>query len=998
MPHARLSCLWLLVLLPWPCTAEEMSFERAIAPILERRCVGCHNDQDSKGGLSLQSAAGFRAGGDGGAAVVAGDPAGSLLLEYVSGDKPEMPKEGPPLSAAEVESLRQWIADGAPWPDELQLHDKSLADFSWWSLQPVVRPRLPQLDVPKSQLVHSPIDYFLLEKLDEQGLSFAPEADRRTLIRRLYFDLLGLPPRPEEVTAFIADESPTAYEQLVDRLLASPHYGERWARHWLDVVKYADTCGYDKDKLRPHAWPYRDYTVRAFNEDKPYAQFVQEQIAGDVLFPGTPDGILGLGFIAAGPWDFIGHVEVPESKIDGQVARNIDRDEMVTNTLNTFCSVTIQCARCHNHKFDPFTQRHYYGLQAIFAAVDRAERPYDLDPEVEHRRYELEQRQRQLTSERAQLDSLIVREGGEELAAVERRIGELQPRATPRDKHPAFGYHSQIEPTPDREKWVQIDLGRQVPIRKVVLHPCHDEFAGIGAGFGFPTRFQIRAGREAAPGASADATWETLSDQSTADFPNPGLAPWAIDVVVSARYLRVTATRLTERQQDFIFALAEVEVIDEAGQNVALQAAVTSLDSIEAPVRWSRSNLTDGIWAQSADEAALQELATAQARRVELLTRINTPERTALRERLQQESAALANELRSLPQGKLVYAAATRFAPQGNFQPTAGKPRAVRLLHRGNVTDPREEVHPGVIPLRTDDAFELNLPAGHSEGERRAALANWLTRPEHPLAWRSIVNRIWQYHFGRGLVDSPNDFGRMGQLPSHPALLDWLAAEFRDNGQSVKQLHRLIVTSAAYRQSVSSSHANHASAIDANNRLLWHMNRRRLEAEELRDAILVVSGRMHDRMGGPGFYLFVLEKTDHSPHYEYHLFDPADVGSHRRSIYRFVVRSQPDPYMTTLDCADSSQSTPQRGETQTALQALSLLNNKFQLVMSEHFARRLRTEADSVGAQVDLAMQLIAGRWPTAEERQQLADYASRHGLENLCRVLFNLSEFVFVE
>src|SRR5690606_382485 len=254
----------------------------------------------------------------------------------------------------------------------------------------------------------------------------------------LSFDLVGLPPTPEQIEAFVADPDPLAYERLVERLLASPGYGERWGRHWLDVVKYADTCGYDKDKLRPNAWPYRDYVIRSFNEDKPYARFVREQIAGDVLYPGEPDGILGLGFIAAGPWDFIGHVEVPESKIDGKVARNLDRDEMVSNTLNTFCSVTIQCARCHNHKFDPITQEHYYSLQAVFAAVDRAERPYDLDPDVEHRRRELATQRDTAQQELKTLRQTIRDEGGSELADLERQLAELQPQTQPIDKRPEF--------------------------------------------------------------------------------------------------------------------------------------------------------------------------------------------------------------------------------------------------------------------------------------------------------------------------------------------------------------------------------------------------------------------------------------------------------------------------------------------------------------------------------------------------------------------------------
>jgi hypothetical protein len=348
----------------------------------------------------------------------------------------------------------------------------------------------------------------------------------------------------------------------------------------------------------------------------------------------------------------------------------------------------------------------------------------------------------------------------------------------------------------------------------------------------------------------------------------------------------------------------------------------------------------------------------------------------------------------------MVYAAATHFSPQGNFKPTLGTPRPVRLLHRGDVTSPREEVHPGTLPILDSIGAEFALPTDHREGDRRAALARWITHRDHPLTWRSIANRIWLYHFGSGIVETPNDFGRMGQLPSHPELLDWLAAELRDNGQSIKELHRLIVTSRVYQQTSSATHPDATEAIgaDSGNRLLWRMNRRRLEAEEIRDAILSVSGRLDTAMGGPGYYLFVLEKTDHSPHYEYHLFNPEDRASHRRSVYRFIARSQPDPFMTTLDCADSSQSTPLRNETLTSLQALSLLNNKFNLAMSQHFAERLQRERATLPEQIERAMQLATGRGTTAVEQRQLENYVKEHGMENLCRILFNLSEFVYLD
>ena len=443
-------------------------------------------------------------------------------------------------------------------------------------------------------------------------------------------------------------------------------------------------------------------------------------------------------------------------------------------------------------------------------------------------------------------------------------------------------------------------------------------------------------------------------------------------------------------------ALAELEVFDATGKNLALKSKVSSPDSIEAPVRWRRINLTDGNFPIATDVKAISALQKAQAERQRIAAKLQTPERQARRKKLQGQVAVATKELDSIPAGQMVYAAATDFKLQGNFKPTQGKPRTIKVLHRGNIQEPRGDVRPGTLPIFKDENFEFKLPTDHPESARRSALAKWITRKDNPLTWRSIANRIWLWHFGQGIVETPNDFGRMGLLPSHPELLDWLAVEFRDSGGSFKHLHKLIVTSATYRQT--STINNEFAEIDSNNRYLWRMNRRRLEAEELRDAILATSGALNKKMGGPGFYLFALEKTAHSPHYEYYKFDPADTKSHRRSVYRFIVRSQPDPFMTTLDCADSSQSTPQRDETLTALQALSLLNNKFTLHMAGRFAKRLEKESKTLKGRIRRAHQLTTGRPPTAKEMVALNAYAQKHGLQNLCRVLFNLSEFTYVD
>ncbi|MBP6820970.1 MAG: DUF1553 domain-containing protein [Acidobacteria bacterium] len=675
-----------------------------------------------------------------------------------------------------------------------------------WAWQPVQKSVVPTIRNPQSA-IRNEVDAFISAKLSQAGLSMSPAADRRTLIRRLYFDLIGLPPSPERVRQFIADRDPRAYEKLVDELLSSPRYGERWARHWLDVVHYGDTHGYDKDKLRPNAWPYRDYVIRALNEDKPYARFVEEQIAGDVLYPGTRDGYQAMGFIAAGPWDFIGHAELPETKIDGKIARHLDRDDMVANTIGTFTSVTVHCAQCHNHKFDPISQEDYYSLQSVFSALDRADKKY---------------------------------------------------------------------------------------------------FVG--------------------------------------------------DAAMTSRF-----NQLDGRQRD----LAERKRVIE------------------------RDAKKDGAM---------------------------KPEKQKELDEILPELAKLNQELSGFPKPEVVFSG-TVYYGTGTFIGTGangGKPRPIYLLARGQVTTPGREVSPGALSMLSFQPARFAISKDAPEGERRVALARWITDPNNPLTWRSIVNRVWQYHFGAGLVTTPNDFGLNGARPSHPELLDWLAAEFRDGGGSLKKLHKLIVMSATYRQSSDNPQSkapparatgssgrgdSNPQSQDTGNALLWRQNRRKLEAEAVRDAVLTVSGKLDLTMGGPGWQDFVIEHPEHSPHYEYGLADPEDAKTWRRSIYRFIVRSQTQPWMTALDCADPSMRVDKRNESLSPLQALALLNNGFMVTQAQHFAERLQQEKpNDLAAQIERAVWLAFGRKATATEQQKYVAFARSYGLPNLCRVLLNLNEFTFAD
>lgn len=967
--------------------AEVPDFALTIRPLLVKHCYSCHGPDKQKGDLRLDRRADAFKGGESGPAVVVGKSVESLIVKRISTkDSERMPPKGDGLKPDEIASIQAWIDAGAKWPDTLAGTNVDPAD--WWSLKPLHRPALPSLTAEDAANVRTPVDAFILAKIREQKLTPAKEADRRTLIRRVSFDLTGLPPSADEIDAFVNDPDPKAYQKLVNRLLDSPHYGERWARHWLDVVHYGDTHGYDKDQPRPNAYPYRDYVIRAFNNDKPYTRFVQEQIAGDGLFPNTVDGFEALGFIAAGPWDLIGHIEVPESKIDGKIARHLDRDDMVSNTLGSFMSLTVHCAQCHNHKFDPISQEDYYRLQAVFAAVDRADQRYDREPAIAQKRQQLQRQLQPLLAAQTASEAEWRRKLGPELVELETKIAAVKAAKT-EPQRPEYGYHSGIAREVNSTKWVQIDLGEARAFESISLTGCFDNFNSIGAGFGFPQRFKV----EASDDPSFQNGVAVLTDQTANDYPNPGTTPKTFTAKHKARYLRVTATKLALRQNDYIMALAELEVTDSTGKNLARGAKVSALDSIEALPRWGRQNLVDGIRYRVGNEAALEEL---QKKRTSLLAKHTTPEEQKAQQMRTQQITALNQQIAALPPQQTAFVGAIHKG-YGNFIGTGnsdGKPRPIHLLARGNVQKPGKLVEPGVLRLPNFNST-FTLPAEHKEVDRRVALAQWITDPKNPLTWRSFVNRVWQYHMGRALVETPNDFGRMGQFPSHPELLDWLAVEFRD-GQSIKALHRLIVNSATYRQE--SSVTDEQAKLDANNMYYSHMNRRRLEAEAIRDSILVVAGKLDRTPYGPAFRDFVVEKPEHSPHYQYHLHDADDPKTHRRSIYRFIVRSQLQPFLTTLDCADPSLFVEKRNQTISPLQALTMLNNQLCVVMAKHFANRVEKQAKEIDGQITTTYRFALGRTPNADEHAAMKSYTQKHGLTNLCRLLLNVNEFVFVD
>jgi cytochrome c553 len=954
------------------------------------RCVECHGADAQESNLRLDSRAAILRGGDFGPAAVAGKADMSELLRRVKSTNLElmMPPDGERLTADEVAAVAAWIDAGLPWPGrEAEPEGESVRDprLDHWAWQPIAHPAVPAA-VPDFaarsgvEPERNPIDLFIRAKLAENQLAPAAAADRATLIRRLSFDLTGLPPTAVDVQAFVSDTDPLAYEKLVDRMLASPRYGERWARHWLDVVHYGDTHGYDKDKPRPNAWPYRDYVIRAFNDDKPYGRFIEEQVAGDVLYPDTADGHQAIGFIAAGPWDLIGHTEVPETKTDGKIARHLDRDDMVANTIGTFASLTIQCSQCHAHKFDPITQDDYYSLQAVFAALDREDRPYHADAAVRAAHEAAGRRQAALEKRQREIEASIAKAAGPRLAEIDKAIA-AQPKPQNGNPGEAFGYHSAVASSPDTLKWLQLDLGREHELREIVLYPCYDDFNGIGAGFGFPRRYRVEVAND--PAFATGVT--VVATHADADLPNPGTVPQRIETTAKGRYVRITATKLAPRKNDFILALAEVRVTAADGKDVATGSVVTAADSIEAPPRWQQKNVVDG----QSPGVAVPELAALKAEREALLAATCDEKVTAELAEVTAGLGAAEAERKSLPPLQTIYAATPR--------QRGGVPRTIHVLSRGNVLAPTHEVSPGALALVEPLQSRFDLPPDHAEGDRRAALARWLTDTSNPLTWRSIVNRVWHYHFGEGIVATPNDFGHMGAAPTHPELLDWLAAEFRDSGGSLKALHRVIVTSATYRQASAGNGA--FAAIDSGNQYLWRQNRRKLEAEAIRDTVLAVAGTLDLTMGGPGWQDFKIEHPQHSPHWRYDLADPEDKATWRRGVYRFIVRSQTQPFMTVLDCADPSMRVEKRNQSISALQALAFLNNGFMTTQARHFAERVEREAGSdLTNQVDLAIRLALGRPATAEELAALLPLTEAHGLANTCRAILNLNEFSFVD
>ncbi|HEX4613100.1 MAG TPA: PSD1 and planctomycete cytochrome C domain-containing protein [Urbifossiella sp.] len=926
---SRLLAIVTLAALAAPVAAQapvdEAFFEAKVRPILVQHCQSCHGPDKHKGELRLDTKAGFDKGGETGPSVVPGDPGKSLLAQAIRYDGDlKMPPKGK-LPDADIAVLTTWVKGGAPWPAEKattpggpkDAFDIAARAKAHWSFQPIKRPAVPEARTPPSA-PRTPIDAFLLAKLDAAGLAFAPPADKRALIRRVAFDLTGLPPTPEEVEAFAADPDPRAYEKRVDRLLASPAYGERWGRHWLDLARYAETSGHEFDFEIPDAWRYRDYVVRAFNADVSYNQFLTELLAGDLLPPRrNPADGANESLTATGFW-WLG--EAKHSPVDAR-AEFADR---VDNQIDAFgkgvLGLTLACARCHDHKFDPVSAKDYYALFGVLAS-SRYHRADVSDPAPAGRL----------------LDELKAARAGEKdaadtLDATSPQLTAWREKAVPFER---FGPGW-------RERWDAAGLA---------FRP--------GAGDGYP-----HSGRESArlAGALRSPTF-----------------------VIDKPFLAVRV----------------------AGQNGRARLVLNGLQLIMSPIYGGLAHAVD-----SKDALRWQVLDLrmwkGQPAYFELLD--DGPGFVAITEAWFSDAPPpAAPGTVPLPPGDEKTKAVEAKLPPQLFAPTIrdGAGRNEKIAVRGNHKTPGAEA-----PRAFLEVFDKTPLPGHGSG--RLELARKVTDPANPLVARVIVNRLWKHHFAEGIVRSPDDFGYQGQPPTHPELLDWLAAELVTPTEpgaapwSLKRMHRLMVLSAAYRQGSRAMPEQAAKAVTADplNKLLHRQNVRRLEAEAIRDAMLAVSGRLDRTVGGPGVLPHL---TEHQVGRGRPASGPLD-GNGRRSLYLAVRRNFLNPMFVAFDYPTPFTAIGRRTVSNVPAQALVMLNNPFVIQQADLWARRVLAEPGrTADERVTRMYEAAFGRAPAAEERATAAAFLAEQAREygrpddprawaDLAHALFNAKEFIFID
>ena len=974
-----------------------VDFVRDVGPVLVRRCLECHSGESPEGGLALTDEAALYRGGDSGAAIVPGDSQASLLWQRVEAD--EMPPKHP-LTAAEKEVFADWIAAGGRWKggaiDLFSLTTEARAGRDFWSLRPV-RDMPPPGMVGGShpdRWVRGPIDAFIRAGLTEAGLRPAAPADPRTLVRRVWFDLVGLPPSPEQIDAFLSDPSDDRYEALVDELLASPAYGERWGRHWLDVVRFGESDGFERNFARDNAWPYRDWVIDAFNADLPYDQFVRMQLVGDLVDSGL-DGVAATGFWVAGPHNTV----VGGSKRMKLLARQDEIEEVLGTLGQTFVGLTLQCARCHDHKFDPVSQADYYRLASSISGLGHSERTVAMPDEQET----LAAIDAELASLRAALAAID--DGGRKRALAADRTPPPTPLARWefdgdfRDSmgglHGTAVGNARIEngglvldgasyvETPPMaaalegktlEAWVQLEGHEQRGGAAISLQSRDGViFDAIVFGEREPGRWMAGSNNFARSGSfggpSEDGAKEAAV-QVVLVYTEDGTITAYRDGEIYGKPMRVAPLQpFVAGETEILFGLRHKP----AGGNRLLKGRIERAAIYDRPLTAAEVAASAAAGGRITEQAIIASLPEGdRAERARLVAAI--------------AAAVAAGEQQAARAHRKVYAL------------VPGHGEVTKVLARGDPDLLGRTVAPGATAAISGLNPDFGLAADAPEADRRRKLADWVLDPANPLFTRVIVNRLWHHHFGVGIVDTPSDFGFNGGRPSHPGLLDHLAAEFRRQGQSLKWLHRQIVTSSSYRQSSHLADADpRGQVVDAGNRLLWRGPRRRLEAESLRDAMLVVSGALDPTPGGPGYRDVSVAYIDGTTYYE-PLTDSTPVAL-RRTIYRFGPRGDRPPLLETFDCPDPAVTAPRRSVTTTPLQSLAMLNDRLVLQLADTFADRVRAEAGGdIGAQVARGWRLALGRDPDPEERRLAETLATDHGLAAFCRGLMNLGEFVVID
>ncbi|MBL6713358.1 MAG: PSD1 domain-containing protein [Pirellulales bacterium] len=899
--------------------ADTVDFARDIAPILEQRCWHCHGEDEQESGLRLDRRPRMLRGGDSGlAAVVPGHPQNSYLLDVVKHLDPEMkmPPDEDQIPAAEIDLLAAWIEQGAIWPGQMNAVIDDEVDL--WSFQPVVRPAVPHVAVAED--VRTPIDAFLLARLEEESLGYSPAAESRALLKRLSVVLTGLPPTPEEMNAFLqasARDPDDAYAAAVERLLASPHFGERWAQHWLDVIRWAETNGSEANLYRKNAWVYRDYVIRGFNNDMPYDQFLREQIAGDTLGAGE-----ATGFLVAGP-------HVPAATVGREPtairqARADRMDEVMQTVGASVMGVTIGCARCHNHKFDPISTRDYYAMTAVFQDVEFGSRQpeYAGDHPLQVRGDELWE---QIVACRRKLQAFG---GWEENWGAYREL-HFKPVTTQalrvRFKMPAI-FLDELEVLGPADR----DLNLALASRGTRLSGFPED--------GFETRNPIVRLND---GSYGTMIWRVKTEKG-------GESPWVqfdFDKPETIDRLRLSNNREYFYETDYLEKKPNLPRYE-------FDVDIRADDGTWRP--WV------GTW--SVNKKLPQE----------------HPEREPVLAEIQRLIVLLAEE-----------------GPRPSFVGRLTEPEVTRVLLRGSPENPRDEVFPAGPQTLAGD---LDLTSASPGPQRRRAFAGWITSGSNPLTARVMVNRVWHHIFGSGLVPTTSDFGNAGAPPTHPALLDWLAAEFVAPSVSVgpawstKSLIRLMVMSTAFRQS--SRPRDEALTIDASSQLLWRFPPKRVEAEVIRDTILQASGDLDPSVGGRSYRIH----NEKATYAQWQVVDNHGPETWRRMLYQERMRRVDDQLFTAFDFPDCGQVRAKRPVSTTPLQALNLLNSAFVIDQAERIAARAISEADGQpDAAVALCFERLLGRPPTEDELTACQEEIRGGDLSLVCRALINSNEFAFL-